>query len=234
MRKKNFGTVLGIALVVALVATGVFYGLFVSKLKSAEEPGTTLVIAAKPMPAGTVLTSADVKTIRWSAATLPVGAFEHIDQVSGKTLFDGVGEGEPLLAARLASLDGTGGSVGVPSGMRAVSVHVTDSSGVVSLLRAGHKVDVQVLVSPGKNGEKAQLRTAIENLEVLSVNPKNDQSSQGYNLPVVTLLAKPDDADVLALADSGARVRLTLRNALDSESHPRTAVSLSHVMQTGN
>ena len=32
MKKNNLGKLLGIALVVAIVATGVFYGLFVDKL----------------------------------------------------------------------------------------------------------------------------------------------------------------------------------------------------------
>ena len=50
-------------------------------------------------------------------------------------------------------------------------------------------------------------------------------------IPVVTLLAKPTEADVLAAADSGARVRLTLRNPLDDESKPRGPLSLDAVMQ---
>ncbi len=54
--------------------------------------------------------------------------------------------------------------------MRAVSVHVTDSTGVLSLLRAGQKVDVQVVVGERKESETT-VRTALEDLQVLSVNP---------------------------------------------------------------
>jgi Flp pilus assembly protein CpaB len=117
--------------------------------------------------------------------------------------------------------------------MRAVSVHVTDSSGVIALLRAGQKVDLQVIVGRGADGKETTVRTALENLQVLSVAAQPEQSSQGAALPVVTLLANPAAADVIAAADSGARVRLTLRNPLDQELNERTALSLGTVMRSG-
>jgi pilus assembly protein CpaB len=230
MKKKTLVTLLGIAGMVALVATGLFYGLFVSNLKSNEASGKTLVVAAKSLEAGKILSASDVKTISWPRPELPKGAYEKVDQVTGKTLFDAVGEAEPLFASRLVSEDGSGRSAGIPAGMRAVSVHVSDSSGVLAMLRAGHKVDVQVMVRHGKDASSLELRTALEQLEVLSVRPKPEQSSQGDNLPVVTLLAKPADADILALADSGARVRLTLRNALDDASRTRPSLSLNSIL----
>jgi len=45
------------------------------------------------------------------------------------------------------------------------------------------------------------------------------------------LLTNPADADILALADSGARVRLALRNPLDKTTRPRTAVTLDTVLR---
>jgi pilus assembly protein CpaB len=229
MKKKNLVTLLAIAFMVALVATGMFYGLFVTKLKS-NGSGKTLVVAAKPLEAGTVISEGDVKSISWPAEELPQGAYERTEQVAGKTVFGSLSQAEPVLAARLATADGSGQGSGIPAGMRAVSVHVSDSSGVLALLQVGHKVDVQVLIP--KTGESsAQLKTAMEDLQVLAVNNKPELTSQGFNLPVVTLLAKPAEADVLALADSGARVRLTLRNPLDAATRPRSSLTLPTVMQ---
>ncbi|MFM2123558.1 MAG: Flp pilus assembly protein CpaB [Acidobacteriota bacterium] len=229
MKKKNLVTLLGIALVVALVSTGVFYGLFVTKLKS-ENSGKTLVVAAKPLEAGTVLTAGDVKAVAWPADELPQGAFEKPEQVTGKTLFGTLSKAEPVLSSRLASDEGDGQSAGVPAGMRAVSVHVSDSGGVLALLHAGHRVDVQVLL-PKTPTNDAQVRTALENIEVLSVNTKAEPNSQGFSLPVATLLVKPAAADVLALADAGARVRLTLRNPLDTATRTHTTLSVGSLMQ---
>ena len=70
-----------------------------------------------------------------------------------------------------------------------------------------------------------------EGVEVLAVNNKADSNSQGFSLPVVTLLVKPAAADVLALADAGARVRLTLRNPLDTATRTHTSMSIPSLMQ---
>lgn len=234
MKKNNTLKLLGIAFVVAIVATGIFYGLFAGKMSSNTGSGKMLVLAAKPLKPGTVLQATDVKLMPWPGDQLPKGAFGNSEDVIGNTVFDPIGEDEPVFAARLASSAGGVGG-GVPSGMRAVSVHVTDSTGVMALLRAGQKVDVQVVVGRS-GGEKVEtsVRTALEDLKVLSVNPQVEQGSQGQNLPVVTLLAKPNEADVLAAADSGARVRLTLRNPLDEETRGSGALSLTSVMHSSN
>lgn len=230
MKKNNLVKLLGIALVVAIVSTGVFYGLFVNRLSSSSGSGKTLVVAARALKAGTQLQPADVKTIPWPAEQLPQGFYGDADQVTGITVFDPIGDGEPVVASHLAT-DQSGGGAGVPGGMRAVSIHVTDSTGVIALLRAGQKVDVQVVVRPKENAGGVEVRTALEELTVLSVQPLTEVSSQGVTLPVVTLLAKPFEADVLAAADSGARVRLTLRNPLDNSTRSRTPMTLDAVMR---
>jgi pilus assembly protein CpaB len=232
MKKNNLYKLLGIAFVVAIVSTGIFYGLFVSKMSSSTGSGKNLVVAAKLLKAGTVIQPTDVKLIAWPGQQIPKGAFEHVEQVTGSTVFDPINEDEPLFATHLAS-DQTGGGSGVPAGMRAISVHVTDSTGVISLLRAGQRVDVQVVVGRGGDSRETTVRTALENLKVLSVGLQPEQSSQGATLPVVTLLANPSAADVLAAADSGARVRLVLRNPLDEELSDRTSLSLGAVMRSG-
>jgi Flp pilus assembly protein CpaB len=101
----------------------------------------------------------------------------------------------------------------------------------MALLRGGQRVDVQVVVGRGGDSKETVVRTALENLQVLSVGTAMEQSSQGATLPVVTLLANPTAADVLAAADSGARVRLVLRNPLDQEMNDRTSLSLGAVMK---
>lgn len=230
MKQKNLATLLGVALVVALLATGLFYGLFVTKLKS-NGSGKTLVVAARNLEAGTVLAAGDMKMVAWPAEELPRGAYEKPEQVTGKTLFGSLSAAEPVLASRLASEEGGGQSARIPPGLRAISVHVSDSGGVLSMLHAGHRVDVQVLI-PRTNNSTAQLRTILENVPVLAVSLKLEPNSQGFNLPTVTLLAKPSGADTLALADSGARIRLTLRNPLDTGSSPSRSLTLPAVMQS--
>lgn len=231
MKKNNVLKLLGIALIVTIVSMGIFYGLFVGKLTSSQGSGKTLVVAARALKVGTQLQSADLKTIPWPSDQLPAGFYGAPDQLVGNTVFDPIGEGEPVTGSRLASSK-SGGGAGVPTGMRAVSIHVTDSTGVLALLRAGQRVDAQVVVRAKETSGGAEVRTALEDLSVLSVQAQSEVSSQGANLPVVTLLANPADADILAAADAGARVRLTLRNPLDDSTRQRAPVTVDAIMRT--
>jgi Flp pilus assembly protein CpaB len=229
MKKNNMLKLLGIAFVVAILSTGIFYGLFVNKLSSSTGSGKSVVVAAHALKPGTPIVAADVKTILWPGVTIPKGTFERPEDVIGKTVFDAIGDEELVSEIHLATAKSGGGS-GVPEGLRAVTIHVTDSSGVISMLRTGQKVDVQVVL--GKTGADTTVRTALEDLQVLAVNSAAEGTSQGTILPAVTLLAGPAQADVLAAADSGARVRLTLRNPLDDQTRTNAPVSLGAVVHS--
>ncbi|MEO8026345.1 MAG: Flp pilus assembly protein CpaB [Bryobacteraceae bacterium] len=214
--KRNLVPLLGIAFVVAVASTGIFYGLFVGKLKSSPPvPVNNLVVAARAIKPGTVLAAADLKTTPWAAERLPYGTFGEPEKLIGSTALGPIAENEPVIEERLSAREGrSGGPTSVPSGLRAVSVHVSDSTGVLALLRPGHKVDVQVVTAKATDPEA---RTIAQDLTVVSVNLTPEPLAQGFTAPVVTLLANPAEVDVLALADAAARVRLTLRNSLDNE-----------------
>src|SRR6195256_6002682 len=116
MKQNNLAKLLGIALVVAIIATGVFYGLFVTKLSSNTGSGKMVVVASRPIPSGTVLAEKDVQSIAWPGEQTPSGAFEAAQQVAGHTVLEPLTQGEPVLASRLASKEQ--GGTGVPAGMR--------------------------------------------------------------------------------------------------------------------
>jgi pilus assembly protein CpaB len=224
--KKNLVPLLGIAFVVAIVATGIFYGLFVGRLKTASAPGPSIVVAARNLDRGASLQAADVKLTPWGGAAIPEGALTAVGQVDGLTLISSMQENEPVLQSRLASrTSGSGAGLGIAPGMRAVSIHATDSSGIVSLLRPGHRVDVQLVLT--QSSSLPELRTILQNIEVLSVAPSDGRS----NNPVVTLLVNPDGADMAGLGDSAAHLRLLLRNPLDDAKSDLRRVTLPSMMQ---
>ena len=219
--KKNLFPLLGIALVVAILATLLFYGLFLSRLPSgiSARGGRPVVVAARALERGTTLAAADVKVIAWGSQNQIKGAVSAPAQVIGLSVVQPIGENEPVTESRLTSrTSGAGAGLGVPAGMRAISVHVVDSSGVVSLLRPGHKVDVQVF-GPLSHAvpEDLRLKTMLQEVEVLGVNPLFDTTGGKAGGQVLTLLATPAEADLLALADSAERLRVTLRNPLDDQ-----------------
>src|SRR5262245_60358633 len=136
--KKNLVQLLGIAFVVAIVATGIFYGLFVSKLQSGSRSasGQSIVVAARAIDRGTALQKTDLKLATWPGGEIPKGAFTSVEGATGATVLHPHAENEPVLQSRLATAaggaTGTGGDLGIPTGMRAISVQVVSSSGIVS------------------------------------------------------------------------------------------------------
>jgi pilus assembly protein CpaB len=182
-------------------------------------------VAARNLDRGTALKPEDAKLAPWASPVLPQGAIASLDQIKGQTLIAAVQQGEPILQARIASLaSGSGAGLGIKAGMRAISIHAIDSSGIVSILRPGHKVDVQLVSSQGSLPE---LRTILQNIEVLAVNPVGEQRNPN---PVITLLVNPAGADMAGLGDSGARLRILLRNPLDDGTTNLDRVTLPGIL----
>jgi Flp pilus assembly protein CpaB len=229
--KRNIVPLLAIAFVVAIVSTGVFYGLFAGKLKSSspEINGQSVVVAARDLERGAVVKPDDVRETRIGGSLK--GSFTHSKDAVGVTLLEAVQENAPLLQDRVASQDPklNGGAKGLLTGMRAISVHVSDSSGIIGLMHAGSRVDVQAVSD--RNGATT-VRTIQQNMEVLAVSPQVEASGSNHTSPVVTLLAPAQDVDVIAVADSGAHIRLALRNPLDEGVGTRNALALASVFQS--
>jgi Flp pilus assembly protein CpaB len=228
--KRNLVPLLGIAFVVALAASGIFYGVFVSQIKQASTKRTVpkIAVASHALDRGTVLKATDLKLSSW-AGEPPPGAFLTVDEAKGKTIYNSMQENEPLTEARVSAEKATGG-LGIGRGMRALSVRVFDSSGLIPFLRAGHHVDVQVVQN--RSHPDAVLRTILQNVEVLSVQAPDPSQAQAVPA-VVTLLASPENADRVALADSCANIRLLLRNPLDNEEGTRPGMAVAALFKEG-
>ena len=232
--KKNVAPILAVAFAMAVVCTAAFYGLVAGKLTSSAEANATpnVLVAARQIARGSTVSALDVKSLPWTGGPVPEDALQQPSQVDGMTALTDVGAGEPLVAARLANRR-TGGGLGIPTGMRAVSVQVHDSSGIVALLKSGHRVDVQAVYTRSGANQDAELRTVLENIEVLKLNPLPEPAPGRSALPVATLLVTPAEADVVGLADAVARVRLVLRNPLDQEKLPRQSLAAAGLMRGG-
>jgi pilus assembly protein CpaB len=216
--KRNLFPLLGIAVVVAIAATGVFYGLFVGKISGAAPASgpnaAGVVVASRAVERGNVLTAADVRLVP-ATEPRPEGAFGSVEEVLGRTVTKAYAANDALTATGLASAKGAGGLV-IPKGMRAISIRVGDSTGLVPYLRAGNRIDVQSIQMQG-SGE-AVVRTMLSNVEVLNVHA--DLSPQPAPATVVNLLVPARDVERVALADSATKMRIVLRNAEDEELLP--------------
>ena len=227
--KRNMVPLLGIAFVAAIVATGVVYGLFGGRLraKAPEVGGQAIVVAAKDLDRGTVIKPEDLQ-VSQVKGTLK-GSYSKVEEIVGGTLLDPVQKNEPLLEGRVASLDpkAQGAGDGIAAGMRAVSIRLSESSGLVGMLRSGSRVDLQAV---SERSGSSELRTILQNVEVLRVSPQMEAiANSRLPVPVASLLVPAQFADLIALADSGARLRITLRNPLDEGTAPRHVLGLASI-----
>lgn len=188
-----------------------------------------VVVAAADIAVGTKLQHNQVKTVGVPSEAVPPGSFRDERDVIGRGVVLPLSQGEFLIAGRnLASANGGSGLPSmIPSGMRAVSVRVSDISSVGGFVAPGSRVDVLMTGNPGSGDP--QTVTVLRNVTVLANGNRLDHNILGpetQNSPVITLLVSPDDAERLALATSQGRIQLALRNPLDTRQDEVAAVSL--------
>jgi pilus assembly protein CpaB len=233
--KRNVVPLLAIAFIVAAISTGVFYGVFAGRLRAAstDMPQRPLVVAAHELQRGTVLKPEDLRVSEMRTRTPFKGSFDAPQKLIGAIVVEAMMENEPFTDSRVALKDSASGSTnGVPSGMRAVSIHVYESSGIIGLIRRGSKVDVQAV---SERSGTVELSPILQDIEVLAVNPQPEQVLGGRSsAPVVTVLTRPFDTDIVALADSGTRLRLALRNPLDDTTDSRKTLGVPALFHEGS
>ncbi len=223
--KRNLVPLIAIAFVVAAISTGVFYGLFAGRLRAnVDLPRQTLVVAARDLEPGTVLKATDVRVSEIHGGEPLKGSFDNPEKLTGATLSAKLQAGEPITESHVSvkNTRASDGPSSVPSGMRAVAVHVYESDALAPMLHPGSRVDLQAYVASNNFFE---LHTILQNIEVLGVTtqPENTRNPGLF----VTVLTRPADADLLAVADSAARLRLALRNPNDADAGSRKVLPVS-------
>jgi pilus assembly protein CpaB len=200
---------------------------------SASKPVSTtqVVAAAKDIPLGAVLTTADLTTMTL-AGTPPKGAILKQEDAVGRGVITQISQGEPILDSQLAGL-GSGGGLAptIPQGMRACAVRVDEVVGVAGFVIPGMRVDVLVSGNPPGEGASQGVvtETILQNIQVLSAgtNIQRDAEGKAQQVQVVNLLVTPDQAQLLSLASNSLKIQLVLRNPLDTQvtKVPATAMS---------
>jgi pilus assembly protein CpaB len=218
---RRFLTVLGVSLVFALVIASIFYQLTAragAPKKVEQQPDTKdIVLAARPLGVGATVTADDVRIGKVITAAFPKGAFSKVEEVLDRSVISNILVDEPVLDGRLAARgSGVGLAPIIPVGMRAVSVRVNDVAGVAGFVLPGMRVDALVTGRP-PTGSQTQTTTFLQNLLVLSAGTtmQADSKGQAIQAPNVTLLATPEQAELLTLANSEGRIQLVLRNGSD-------------------
>jgi pilus assembly protein CpaB len=87
-------------------------------------PSVGLVVAARDLPAGTLIQNADLRTVAWFG-TPPAGAILTPDALRNRAVASSIYTGELVTDNRLAPIGSGGGlAATIPPGMRACAVKV--------------------------------------------------------------------------------------------------------------
>jgi pilus assembly protein CpaB len=226
-------------LAVALASGGVAALLAMRYLRQQATPMLAppktgdIVIAARPLPLGTVLADADVKTIEWTGAAIPVGYASTKADVVGRGVMSPLQENEPILDSKLAPKGAGGGlPVIIDQGKRALTMRVNDVSGVAGFVTPNTRVDVLLTIDDKVNTTEPATRIIMQDVRALaagqSIQP--DKDGKPVSVGVVTFLVSPEQAETLALASQQGSIQLALRNQLDTSRVKTTGTRTSALL----
>jgi pilus assembly protein CpaB len=215
---RRFLIVVGCSLIWAGLVAAVFYRMASGAAgRRGAGPSKDVVVAARALPLGAVISAEAVKIAHIPENLFPKGGFTKIEDVLERPVVSPIEPDEPVVEARIAAKgSGMGLAPMIPPGMRAISVRVNDVVGVAGFVLPGMRVDVLVTGHPPDHDDTVT-STVLQNVPVLSAGQTIQADAKGnpISAAVVTLLVDPAQAEALTLANTEGRIQLVLRNATD-------------------
>ena len=156
----------------------------------------SIVVSNRTLEAGETISAADVTQCDWVADLVPEGAFTNLDEVIGKGVTVPIAKGAPVCDLNFRTNDE---QLEVPQGMVAVSVPLTDRTGVPVEVVAGSNV-----IAYATSDEGTTLVT--EDVVVLSM----PESSSIGAAATLTLAVSPDAVPFVHTASAEGTLRIVV------------------------
>lgn len=224
MVKLSSKGLVGIALGLSLVTSALVYNYLRESSKQPVPSDLATVITARTdIPPKTRITAEMVQEAQLPSEYIQGGAVKEMSKVVGVVTREAIIAGEQVLERRLLTAGKQAGFTGViPAGKRALTVAVSDVTGVAGLLKAGDSVDAIVTFDQQIVGDNVS-QILLQNVLVLAVNrdieapqerdAKKDAAKDTavVKLVTVTLAVSPSEATRVTLAEEKGKLRFTLR-----------------------
>lgn len=221
MAKLSNKGLLGIALVLSLVTSLLIYNYLQRAVGKADlKEGVTVVVAKADIPAKTKITAEMVQQIKVPAEYLQPGGVQDVKNVVGVIAREPIVAGEQITERRLVRESKSVGFTGmIPRDKRALTIAVSEITGVASFIKPGDYVDVIVTFEQGMVGDNVSYMM-LQNILVLAANRDaeagagngaKEAAKEAVKATTVTLAVTPDEAAKLTLAEDKGKVRLALR-----------------------
>jgi pilus assembly protein CpaB len=189
-------------------------------------------VAETDIAPGTALSGRLIRVATWPGDIIPSRAVSSPRQVEGRVSQAVIAKGEPILFTKLAP-EGTAAGLGglLAPDCLAVTVKTNEVTGVAGFINPGDRVDVLAEVQSKGEGNEHQSKLILQNLKVLSKGQIWDQTAdkKPQVVQTVTLEVTPGQAEVLNLASFQGRIRLALRNQLNTSNFRTPGVATSQL-----
>ena len=220
MSKLPLKGLIGIALILSLATSVLVYQYLKGGSKTSLKTDVPVVVAKVDIPAKTKITAEMVQEIRMPAQYIQPGTVTDLKSLLGITTRESIAAGEQITERRLFIEGKAVGFTGViPPDKRAVTVAVTEVTGVAGFVKAGDFVDVVATFDKNDTGEHTS-NLILQNVLVLAANrdteysegePATKDKKDVVKTATVTLAVAPEEAAKLAVSEEKGKIRLALR-----------------------
>ena len=184
---------------------------------TANRPVVEVVVANAPITIGSRIEDTQVRLVSWPAEAQPDGAFRETKQVIGSVAVATIEKNQPILQTQVVAQAAGLLPLMINEGMRGMSVKVDDVTGVTGFITPNSHVDVLIAGIP-EGAQEQRGKVVLQNVRVLAIGKLVEQrDNKPVDVPTVTLLVSPEEAERLTLALTFQPLRLALRNYRDEE-----------------
>ena len=235
-----------IAGVTAFMAKSMFTGAAAPQAvaRPAAPVGPEILVATRTLPVGTIINAEAFRYQPWPEGLVQDAYFvrgeENGDPSSliGSVVRTEVNAGQPATRGALIRPGERGFlAAALGPGMRAVTVSVSETSGVAGFVFPGDRIDLMLTqeVEGGGDGEALNVsETILRNIRVLAVdqriNTRDENGNQvARNRDTVTLEGTPRMAEKIAVAQRLGAMSLSLRSIADDAAELERAIAAGEV-----
>ena len=236
MRKP--GNILLLAVIIGALAAALVYRhlrelrMEIDAARGAAGRTVDVVVANDTIPIGGRIEANQVRTVPWPAEVQPEGAVHDPKMVHDSIARTTIEKNQPVLQSDMIGQGAGLLPLIIPEGMRGMSVRVDDVTGVSGFITPSSRVDVVISGTP-EGAQDQRSKVVLQNIRVLATGKSIEQrDNKPVEVPTVTLLVSPDDAEKLTLATRYEPVRLALRNYRDEDMVHTSGVSTKALFES--
>ncbi len=235
-----------IAVVTAVMAKNMFTGAGADQANAAPvvPMGPKVLVARKALPVGTIVDAESLTFQAWPKELVQNAYYTEgspdadMSKLLGTVVRNPVTAGQPLTRGALVGPNDRGFlAAALGPGMRAVTVPVSNTTGVAGFIFPGDRVDMVLTQDVAGGGDGPPLKvseTIIRNLRVLATDQRvNSKDEEGKTVvktfSTVTLEVTPRIAEKITVAQSVGSLSLALRSIADNAAELERAVAAGDV-----